>query len=242
MDNWVDENTNGKIEHIVDYVDSIYDVMFLINAIYFKGTWTYQFDEKDTKDDIFYLPGGSTKECKMMSIEEEFEYFEDSILQAIDIPYGIGNYSMTVILPKEGEDIDLLIAVLTQNQWDEWMSDFSENTLTLFLPKLKLEYEINDTLKKALANLGMGIAFDPEQADFTGMYEPGEIYIDRIIHKTFLKVNEEGTEAAAATVVGVGATSVGLTMYVNRPFLFAIRENYSGTILFIGKIVEPFWD
>jgi serine protease inhibitor len=239
MNNWVDENTNGKIEEIVDYVDPINDVMFLINAIYFNGTWTYQFDKEDTRDDIFYLPGGSTKECKMMNIEEEFKYFADSLLQAIDIPYGNGNYSMTVILPREGKDIDLLIAGLTQEKWNEWMNSLSEQTLTLFFPKLKLEYEIKNTLKKALSDLGMDIAFDPYNANFTGMYEPGEIYIDRVIHKTFLKVDEEGTEAAAATVVAVGVTSVGLTMSVNRPFLFAIRENHSGTILFIGKMVEP---
>ncbi len=242
MNNWVDKNTNGKIKNIVNYVDPVYDVMFLINAIYFDGNWTYQFDKEGTKDEIFYLPGGSTKECKMMNIEEEFKYFGDSILQAIDVPYGNGNYSMTVILPREGKDIDLLIAGLTQEKWDEWMNSFSEQTLTLFLPKIKLEYEIKNTLKKALSDLGMDIAFDPYRANFTGMYEPGEIYIDRVIHKTFLKVDEEGTEAAAATVVAVGLTSVGLTMYVNRPFLFAIRENHSGTILFIGKIIDPVWE
>ncbi len=242
MNNWVDENTNGKIEEIVDYVDPDNDVMFLINAIYFNGTWTYQFDEKDTKDDIFYLSGGSTKECKMMSIEEEFKYFADSLFQAIDIPYGNGNYSMTVVLPREGKNLDLIIAGLTQDKWDEWMGRFSEQKLTLFFPKLKLEYEIKNTLKKVLTNLGMGIAFDPYNANFTGMYEPGEIFIDRVIHKTFLKVDEEGTEAAAATVVGVGTTGIGLTMHINRPFLFVIRENHSGTILFIGKIIEPIWD
>jgi len=242
MNNWVDENTNGKIEEIVDYVDPEYDIMFLINAIYFNGNWTYRFDEEDTKDDIFHLPGGSTKECKMMKVESAFKYFGDSILQAIDIPYGNGNYSMTVVLPKEGKDIDLLIEGFTQEKWDGWVDGFYEINLTLLLPKIKLEYEIKDSLEKSLKDLGMEIAFDPEEADFTGMYEPGDIYIDRIIHKTFLKVDEEGTEAAAATVVGVGTTGIGLTMHINRPFLFVIRENHSGTILFIGKIVDPVWE
>jgi len=242
MNNWVDENTNGKIEEIVDYVDPEYDIMFLINAIYFNGNWTYRFDEEDTKDDIFHLPGGSTKECKMMKVESAFKYFGDSILQAIDIPYGNGNYSMTVVLPEEGKDIDLLIEGFTQEKWDGWVDGFYEINLTLLLPKIKLEYEIKDSLEKSLKDLGMEIAFDPEEADFTGMYEPGDIYIDRIIHKTFLKVDEEGTEAAAATVVGVGTTGIGLTMHINRPFLFVIRENHSGTILFIGKIVDPVWE
>ena len=244
MNNWVDENTNGKIEEIVDRVDPLVDVMFLINAIYFNGIWTYRFEEEDTKDDVFHMPGGSTKECKMMKISSLFKYFEDSLLQAIDIPYGNGNYSMTVILPDSGEDIDELIAGLTKEKWDEWMNSFSEDTVTLFLPKIKLEYEIKDLLKEVLTSLGMGIAFDDLEADFTGMYEPGGIFIDRVIHKTFLEVNEEGTEAAAATVVAVSLTGTGEDwgIKVNRPYIFSIRENHSGAILFIGKIVEPVWE
>ncbi len=246
MNNWVDENTNGKIKQIVDNVDPLTDVMFLINAMYFNGTWTYQFNEEDTKEDTFYLPGGETKICKMMEVRSYFKFFEDSAIQAIDIPYGNGNYSMTVILPQEDQDIDLMITGLTNSQWDEWMDSFTEDSVNLFLPKLKLEYKIKDLLKEVLTNLGMGIAFDDEEADFTGMYEPGNIFIDRIIHKTFLEVDEEGTEAAAATVVGMALTSIEGETYpvirVDRSFLFAIRENHSGTILFIGKIINPVWD
>jgi len=242
MNNWVDENTNGKIEEIVDYVNPLEDVMFLINAIYFKGNWTYRFNEEDTKDGVFHLSGGGSKVCKMMQIESDFKYFVDSLLQVIDIPYGNGNYSMVVILPSSGVNIDDLIAELTQEKWEEWMSGFSKDTLTLLLPKFKLEYKIEDKLEEVLTDMGMSIAFDDLGADFTGMYEPGGIFIDRIIHKTFLEVDEEGTEAAAATVVDMGYTSIGLTMYVNRPFIFAIRENHSGTILFMGKIVEPAWE
>jgi serine protease inhibitor len=244
INNWVEENTNGRIKDILDYVPQD-AVMYLVNAIYFYGTWTYQFDEKDTKDDMFYLPGGSTKNCKMMEVRSKFKYFGNSELQAIDIPYGNGNYSMTVILPREGKDIDLLIAGLTQEKWNEWMNGFSEDTVNLFFPKLKLEYKIDSVLKTVLTDMGMGIAFDQYAADFTGMYKTGGVFINRIIHKTFLKVDEEGTEAAAATVVEMELTCIPddpPTMRVNRPFIFAIRENHSGTILFIGKIVEPFWD
>ncbi len=242
MNNWVDENTNGKIEEIVDYVDPDNDVMFLINAIYFNGTWTFQFDKEDTKDDIFYLPGDRTKKCKMMEVKSEFKYFEDSLLQAIDIPYGNGNYSMTAILPNYGKDIDELIVGLTQEKWNEWMGSFSEDSVNLFFPKLKLEYKVEETLKKVLIDMGMGIAFSGS-ADFTGMYEPGGIWIGRIIHKTFLEVDEEGTEAAAATAIvmvsGPSPTPNPIIIRIDRPFLFAIRENHSGTILFIGKIVDP---
>ncbi len=249
MNNWVDKNTNGKIKDIVNYVDPVYDVMFLINAIYFNGTWTYQFNKEDTKDTLFYLPGGSTKECKMMEVRSRFKYFEDSLLQAIDIPYGNSNYSMTVILPQEGQDIDLVIEELTKEKWDEWMNSFSEDTVNLFLPRLKLEYKIDSVLKEILKDMGMEIAFDGERADFTGMYELGGIWIGRVIHKTFLEVDEEGTEAAAATVVVIvwevspgGGGKNFPVMRVNRPYIFAIRENHSGTILFIGKIVDPVWE
>jgi len=133
---------------------------------------------------------------------------------------------------------------LTQEKWSDWMDRLSPDTVTLFFPKLKLEYEIKDMLEEALATLGMGVAFDDKEADFTGMYGLGGIFIDRIIHKTFLEVDEEGTEAAAATVVAMSLTSIGggLTVRVNSPFILAIRENHSGTILFIGKIVEPDWE
>jgi serine protease inhibitor len=247
MNNWVDENTNGKIEEIVDYVDPIYSVMFLINAIYFNGTWTYQFDEEDTKNDLFYLSGGGTKICKMMEVLSEFRYFENSSMQAIDIPYGNGNYSMTIILPEYGEDIEGFIAELTREKWDEWMNGFSEDSVNLFLPKLKLEYKVEETLRKVLSNMGMEIAFDG-RADFTGMYKPGGIFIGRVIHKTFLEVDEEGTEAAAATVVEIEFTGLGggsptyPVMKIDRPYILAIRENHSGTILFIGKIVDPVWE
>ncbi|MBN1693910.1 serpin family protein [candidate division WOR-3 bacterium] len=246
MNNWVDENTNGKIEETVDYVNPIYDVMFLINAIYFNGTWTYQFNEEDTKDTLFYLSGGSTEECKMMEVKSKFKYFEDSLLQAIDIPYGIGNYSMTVILPGYGKDMDQFIAELTQEKWDEWMSRFSEDSVNLFLPKLKVEYKADSVLKEVLKDMGMEIAFDG-RADFTQMHKPGGIWIGKVIHKTFLEVDEEGTEAAAATVVemiweSTGGGEVFPVMRINRPFLFAIRENHSGTILFIGKIIDPVWE
>lgn len=244
INNWVEENTNGRIKNILNYVHPL-AVMYLVNAIYFNGTWTYQFDEEDTKDDVFYLPGGGTKECRMMEVKSEFKYFGDSNVQAIDIPYGIGNYSMTVILPQEGQDIDFFISEITQEKWDEWMNGFYLDSVNLFLPKLKLEYKAEATLKKVLIDMGMGVAFT-ESADFTGMYSPGGIFISRVIHKTFLEVDEEGTEAAAATVVEMIETSVPgtthPTVYLNRPFIFAIRENHSGAILFMGKIVEPVWE
>ncbi len=239
---WVDENTNGKIEKIVDSPINPLTVMFLINAIYFKGTWTYEFDEENTRDDTFFLPDGSEKKCKMMSHKNDHNYFENEQFQAIDLPYGNAEFSMTIFLPKPGINIDSLIAQFSNDSWNSWISSFSSQEVNLYLPKFKMEYEIS--LNNVLCALGMSIAFDPGRADFTKINSNGNLYISKVKHKTFVKVNEEGTEAAAVTSVEITLTSTGssITMRINRPFVFAIRENHSGTILFIGKIIEPEWE
>jgi len=241
INGWVNQKTNGKIEKIVD--DSIHPLtmMFLINAIYFKGTWTYEFDEEQTQDGTFTLPDGSKKTCKMMNQESDFRYFENGDFQAIDLPYGDGNFRMTIFLPHLGKDVDSLIVQLNQESWNQWINSFHKQKLTLHLPKFKLKYEIklNDVLKA----LGMEVAFSSSQADFTKMYKKEDVglnlYISEVKHKTFVEVNEQGTEAAAVTSVEMQLKSAGTFMTVDRPFIFAIRENQSETILFIGKIVEP---
>ena len=241
INGWVDENTNGKIKEIVDSPIDPSTAMFLINALYFKGTWTYEFDVSKTKDDLFTLPDGSKKACKMMiQSNDDFQYFENADFQAIDLPYGDGGFRMTIFLPGMEKNINDFIAELSAENWDLWMNSFTKQVGTLELPRFKLKYEIklNDVLKA----LGMGIAFG-EQADFTGMYQNvrGPVYIEEVKHKTFVDVNEEGTEAAAVTSVEIvikGGPS-GFTMRVDRPFIFVIREHQSNTMLFTGKIVEP---
>lgn len=236
---WVDENTNGKIKEIVDQIDPGV-VMYLINAIYFKGTWTYQFDEEDTKDDWFNLPDGSQTSCKMMSVQGDFQYFENSDFQMIDLPYGNGDFSMTVLLPRPGKDVDELIADLNQESWDQWMGSLSQEAVALEFPRFGLEYQL--TLNDALTALGMGIAFTPE-ADFSNMLKSHDLWIDEVKHKTFVEVNEEGTEAAAVTSVSMVLSADSepqlISMRVDRPFLFLIQEHDSQTMLFVGKIVEP---
>lgn len=240
INGWVNDKTNGKIEKIVDKINPL-TMMFLINAIYFKGTWTYEFDPALTSDAVFTLPDGSQKPCRMMSQENEFQYFENEDFQAIDLPYGDGDFRMTVFLPRPNKDVDSLITELNQENWNKWINSLSKRKLTLQLPKFTLRYkiELNDVLKA----LGMEIAFSPQQADFTEMYKEEEVlenlYISKVKHKTFVKVDEEGTEAAAVTSVEMELTSVGTFMRIDRPFMFAIREHNSGTILFIGKIIEP---
>ncbi len=239
INDWVKDNTNGKIKKIIDNIDPNI-VMFLMNAIYFKGTWTYEFDKELTQDDFFKLTDDSRKPCKMMVQTNEFNYFENDDFQAIDLPYGDKQFNMTVLLPRSSNDIDSLIEGLNNRNWSQWLTNFSPDSVTLQFPKFKLEYEIK--LNDVLAALGMGIAFTGA-ADFTGMYKPGGLWIDYVKHKTFVEVNEEGTEAAAVTVVAIdeslGGPEPPKFMRVDRPFVFVIRENHSGTLLFMGKIVEP---
>ncbi|MFA4837929.1 MAG: serpin family protein [Candidatus Neomarinimicrobiota bacterium] len=242
MNGWIDEQTDGLIKQILDKPIDPNTVMFLLNAIYFKGTWTYQFDKKNTNDNPFYLPDGGSTTCKMMSITGDFDYLENERFQAIDLPYNDGYFAMTVLLPASNVGTDSLINILTDEEWSNWTASFYKMTVDLCLPKFKLEWfrKLNDSLK----SLGMGIAFTPFQADFSRINSDSGLYISEVRHKSFVEVNEEGTEAAAATSVEITFESIkeqNVTMCVNRPFVFAIRERASGTILFMGKIYLPEW-
>ena len=238
INGWVYENTNGKIERIVGDRISPETVMFLINAIYFKGTWTYQFDEESTRDTLFTLPDGTAKPCKMMAQRGFYEHFSNDDFKAVDLPYGDGDFSMTIFLPSPKTDIDSLIGEFNPENLSYWLSCFSSDSGDIFFPKFKLEYDLG--LNQVLKMMGMEIAFT-DAADFSKMYKDGGVCIDTVIHKTFVQVNEEGTEAAAVTVVGteISIHPSDFHMRVDRPFVFMIRENKSQTILFIGKIVEP---
>lgn len=240
---WVKDETKGKIEQIVDKPINPLTMAFLINAIYFKGDWTYQFDKSDTKDDDFTLLDGSTKQVPMMEIQDvSFPYYANADFQAVDLAYSDSLFSMTIILPHQGTDIDSIIEGLNKNEWEELIDQFHHMRFDSFrMPKFKLEYKIK--LNDVLTALGMGIAFNDALADFSRMYHKEQVglnlFISKVKHKTFIEVNEEGTEAAAVTSVEMTFESVGPYMIVNRPFIIAIRERFSGTILFIGKIVDP---
>ena len=243
INGWVDDKTHGKIKKIVGDPVPADIVMYLINAIYFKGTWTDEFDPDLTHDDDFYPPKGAQISCRMMARPDagemaEFEYFADNDVEVIDLPYAKGFYTMTLVLPAGGVDLEGLIAGIDGEKWRAWTDSLSTHKGRLLMPKFETTYEIE--LKDALSALGMGLAFTPD-ADFSGMREGGGLWIDKVKHKTYVRVDEAGTEAAAVTSVGMidVANPDTFIMHINRPFLFAIREKHSGTILFIGKITDP---
>ena len=237
INDWISQHTYGKIRNALDYIPPS-ALMYLINAIYFKGAWTYEFDPEKTRDESFMTPYGS-ESCRMMiQHEATLMYFQTDDFQAVDLPYGNGKFSMSVFLPGSGKSVDDLIAQTDDTQWKQWISRFDSTTIELGLPKFKIKY--GRLLNKTLTDMGMGIAFS-DSADFSGINPDRDLFINRVIHKTFIEVSEEGTEAAAVTIVEMLGTSAGggLSMIVNRPFMVVIWDHTTGAILFMGKIVEP---
>ncbi len=244
INNWVDEKTHGKISKIVEPPIGEEIVMFLINALYFKGTWTHEFDPDDTDTKAFTTGTGPGIAVPTMMQEETLPYLDHELVQGVDLPYGDEYFSMSIYLPKESVHIDSVIGLMTDNAWDGWMTQFEETAVHLEMPSFKLEYK--SKLNNVLKDMGMSIAFSPDSANFLRMLPSGgsysgNLYIDEVMHKTFIEVNEEGTEAAAATSIGMGFTSVPTytDMKVNRPFIFVIRERASKALLFMGKVVDP---
>lgn len=238
VNNWVKANTNEMIEKVINEIDPAV-VMFLINALYFNGTWQKEFNQENTIDYMFLTSEGNQVDCEMMVQDETYKYFETDQFQAVDLPYGDVHYSMSVFLPKSNYDLSALYAELTSDNWSSWINRFSEREIRLLMPKFESEYGLE--LKDILIAMGMRTAFTGS-ADFTRLFAPGGIFISSVLHKTAIKVNEEGTEAAAVTVITFERTSAGdenLVMQMDRPFLYVIRENSTGTILFIGQMVNP---
>ena len=241
INSWVNKNTEGKIEKIIESIGGD-DVLFLINAIYFKGQWQFEFDKKKTKPDVFRLDGGEQKELPMMSQSGSYLYQENKDFQAVALPYGSGTVSMYIFLPNEQAGLDQFERKLTAENWDVWMKSFGVRPGDVTLPRFKVEWESN--LNKALIALGMPEAFD-DRADFSEIAEPiggNKIFISEVLHKSWCEVNEEGTVAAAATSVRATLTSLPppkFVMKVDRPFFFAIRENQTGAALFMGSVTNP---
>ncbi|MGI8501149.1 MAG: serpin family protein [Hassallia sp.] len=238
INNWVNENTRGKINKIVETIEPS-QVLFLINAIYFKGNWSKEFDKNKTAEYPFYIASDKQKQHSMMSQTGDYRYLENEQFQAVSLPYGKdGKISFYVFLPKQNNS-KAFYQNLNSDNWEKWMPQFSKQEGFVRLPRFKINYDI--TLNDALTDLGMGEAFST-RANFSAMGK--NLAISQVKHKTFVEVNEEGTEAAAATSVGIVATSAldkpnPFRMIVDRPFFCAVRDNQTGSILFMGSIVEP---
>jgi serine protease inhibitor len=245
INNWVKDKTQGKIPQIVDRLKPD-DLLYLINAVYFKGDWSVPFDKSATKSHPFTLADGKTKSSvSMMSRRDRFNYYATPQFQAVSLPYGKGRWSMYLFLPSPNTNLAAFSRTLTAANWQTWMQGFQFKNGLVQLPKFKSEYETE--LKTALTTLGMGVAFDRDKADFSHLWPPHALQpaaIDQVKHKTFVEVNESGTAAAAVTSIGIVATSAQIPtqpfeMILDRPFFCVIRDNETGTILFMGTIQHP---
>jgi serine protease inhibitor len=238
INGWVHAGTNGRIGKILEALDPDI-VLYLMNAIYFKGSWTQQFDPRHTQDAPFRRADGTEQRVRMMTLSgAKVRSYQDAEVQILDLPYSRGAFSMTLALPGHGRSLDQLVATLDDQRWSHWMERLNESSLDVHLPRFRLEYEqiLNETLRA----LGMERAFSELHADFSGISPRGDdLFLHEVRQKTFLEVNEEGTVAAAVTSVAMGPTSAPPSFRADRPFLLVIRERFSGTILFIGAIGAP---
>jgi serine protease inhibitor len=239
---WVAGKTKDKIREIVDRIDAS-AILYLINAIYFKGSWAMEFDPKFTRDQAFHAASGE-KRTRMMHRSGKFSYRESNDGQAVRLPYGDGQIAMYVFLPARTSSLAKFQANLTAEAWKRWQGEFTKREGHLALPRFTIEYQTK--LGGPLTELGMGVAFDRARADFSGMINAlagTKACIHDVIHKTFCEVNEEGTEAAAVTGVEVMVASFKpvdrFEMICDRPFFFAIVDDETGLILFIGSLENP---
>ncbi len=236
INNWVNEKTHGKIKTIVDGIDAA-ATMYLINAVYFKGDWTTQFDKDNTHADTFHGASGDVS-IDMMSTasDQKIAYMNNDRFQAARLPYGHQNFAMTILLPRDGTTVDDVVASLDETSWAETQAAMSKQEIPLYMPRFELTYEAD--LKQALTALGMQEAFVPGTADFSGINGALDLYIDRVKHKTYIKVNEVGTEAAAVTSVEMRVTGIAETMRIDRPFVVVIHDTHSQALLFMGRILD----
>jgi serine protease inhibitor len=240
INSWVEEKTGDKIKELIGRGSLTPEtVLVLVNAIYFKGKWAVAFDPNDTAKADFSLSSAEKTKVSMMSRKGTFGYHRIEGAQLLELPYQGGDLSMVVILPERADGLSDLEAGLTPEKLDSWLSGIAQREVQVFLPRFKVTWGTFE-LNTPLVSLGMGRAFGPE-ADFSGMDGTKTFFIGPVLHKAFIEVNEEGTEAAAATAVTMARSAFQepLIFRADHPFLFVIRENSTGSILFFGRIQDP---
>ncbi len=237
INGWIEDKTNKRIRRVIDRIDPT-TVMYLINALYFDAPWRVAFDPEKTNNAPFYLADGSATTVSMMQVNHTFATFRADDYRAVDIPYGDSLFSLTVLLPDEGSSPEALLKELDASEWNRILAGLRPAEVTLQLPRL--EASAGTSLKEFLINLGMEKAFDPSRANLSRINRNGGLWVEDVVHKTVVRWNEQGTEAAAVTVVEIGRLSVDDSLIaVNRPFVFAIRERHTQSILFLGLIHQP---
>jgi serpin B len=240
INNWVEERTGNRIKNLIPsgVLDSMTRLV-LVNAIYFKGDWANQFDPALTSQAPFSIAPNIQEQVPMMIRKHEFRYMEDSDLQILELPYAGDDLSMIVALPKEIDGLEKLEASLTVDKLNRWTSNLEGAQVDVSLPRFEATFPLR--LDDILKSMGMVNAFS-DKADFSGMDGSRELFIGAILHKAFIAVNEQGTEAAAATAVIMQTKAFAIPPIVFRadhPFVFFIRENRTGSILFIGRVKNP---
>ena len=234
---WIEGKTNGLIKEMIEKLNDN-TVMLLINAIYFKGKWKSQFNPKNTVQSSFYKQDGASSVVPMMKQTSEYKIFQGNGFVMAEFPYGQGNYVMDIILPDQQTGLNRIIPDLTEKNYKIWIDNMREMKTDLSFPRFKFGYK--KQMKDILTSMGMGIAFT-DNADFSNISDD-DLLINDVIHQAFIETNEEGTEAAAATVVEIGLTSMPVSNFilnVDHSFIYIIRESTTNTILFMGTVADP---
>jgi len=239
INQWIEDHTHGKIEEMIEPPLPQDIAMLLINAIYFNGKWKYEFDEDNTRDMPFYTESSEEVNVPMMNQEVTVKIAPQPEFMLVELPYGQGNYVMDIILPEGGYTCPDILPMITADNWNNWIDNLFDTNIDLYMPKFSYEYKV--TLNDILSAMGMEIAFVPYEADFSNISEQ-DLFISKVLHQTFIENNEEGTEAAAATVVMMELTSVPsgpMIVRLDKPFIYLIRETSTNSIIFMGKTGNP---
>ncbi|MBS1530989.1 MAG: serpin family protein [Bacteroidetes bacterium] len=236
INDWVSQQTNGKIPKIVSQIGGD-DIMFLINAVYFKSIWANKFDPKNTTSMAFTRADNSQVQASFMRGEMNCNLYRGNDATLLELPYSGNKYSMVIVLPATGKTVNNIMAELDSANWQNWMSHLSAAKYEISVPKFQFSYGAE--LKNSLGAMGMGIAFS-DAADFSNINPGGGLQITSVQHKAYVGVDEAGTTAAAATSVTIGLTAAPVfDVTVNHPFIFMIREMKSGLVLFTGIVNDP---
>ena len=237
INQWVEDKTNEKIKNLIPQgaLDALMRLV-LTNAIYFKGDWASQFDAAATSEQDFYITSDKIIKAPLMYQKEELKYAQTDSLQLLEMTYKGEDLSMLVLLPKSKDGLADLEKELTPNNVTEWQKRLHKQKVKVYLPKFKMTSQFN--LSQMLATMGMPDAFG-RNADFSGMTGNKDLFISAVLHKAFVAVDEQGTEAAAATGVAMRKTAIRPIFRADHPFIFIIKDNVSQSILFMGKVANP---